>query len=104
MSRIHARHPAAFALALGLAATGVAFADDSSMSRLTGDSYAYFNDLDYHPGGFNTPRAPQGATGLAKASAKDKAKGEDKDKMAQRQTDDRPAKATRRLFHDDGGA
>jgi hypothetical protein len=25
----------------------------------TGDSYAFFNDLDYHPGGFNTARAAQ---------------------------------------------
>ena len=33
-----------------------AVADDNSMSVLTGDSYAYFNDLDYHPGHFNTPR------------------------------------------------
>ncbi|HTL77115.1 MAG TPA: hypothetical protein VL654_12390 [Casimicrobiaceae bacterium] len=42
------------ALALGASA---AFADDSSMSVLTGDSYAYFNHLDNHPGGFNTARA-----------------------------------------------
>ena len=34
-----------------------AFADDSSMSVLTGDSYAFFNDLDYNPGKFNTARA-----------------------------------------------
>lgn len=44
----------AVALALGASA---AFADDSSMSVLTGDSYAYFNHLDNHPGGFNTARA-----------------------------------------------
>ena len=100
MSRIHSRRPAAFVLALGLAAAGVAMADDSSMSRLTGDSYAFFHNLDYHAGGFNTARAPQGAAvGVAKASAKDKGK----DKMAQRQADDRPAKAARGLFHDDGG-
>lgn len=43
----------AVALALGASA---AFADDSSMSVLTGDSYAYFNHLDNHPGGFNTAR------------------------------------------------
>ena len=35
-----------------------AFADDSSMSVLTGDSYAFFNNLDYSPGRFNTARAP----------------------------------------------
>ena len=43
------------ALALG---ASLAFADDSSMSVLTGDSYAFFNNLDYHPGRFNTARAP----------------------------------------------
>ena len=59
MSRIHACRPAAFALALGLAASGAAFADDSSMSRLTGDSYAYFNNLDYSAGHFNVARAAQ---------------------------------------------
>ena len=41
------------------ASAGVASADDSSMSMWTGDSYAFFNDLDYHPGGFNTARAAQ---------------------------------------------
>ena len=39
--------------------TGVAFADDSSMSRLTGDSYAFFNDLDYRAGKFNVARGRQ---------------------------------------------
>ena len=29
------------------------------MSMWTGDSYAYFNNLDNHPGGFNTARAPE---------------------------------------------
>jgi hypothetical protein len=43
------------ALALG---ASFAFADDSSMSVLTGDSYAFFNNLDYHPGRFNTARLP----------------------------------------------
>jgi hypothetical protein len=33
----------AMAAALALGASGVALADDSSMSRLGGDSYAYFN-------------------------------------------------------------
>lgn len=50
----HVRSIVAVALALGASA---AFADDSSMSVLTGDSYAYFNHLDNHPGGFNTARA-----------------------------------------------
>lgn len=44
------------ATALALAASG-ALADDSSMSVLTGDSYAYFNNLDNRPGAFNTARA-----------------------------------------------
>jgi hypothetical protein len=46
------------AAALVLSASA-AFADDSSMSVLTGDSYAYFNQLDYNPGRFNTARAAQ---------------------------------------------
>jgi hypothetical protein len=44
-------------LALGVAR--VAVADDSSMSMYTGDSYAYFNDLDYSLGKFNVARAPR---------------------------------------------
>jgi len=40
------------------ASAGIASADDSSMSMWTGDSYAYFNQLDNHPGSFNTARAP----------------------------------------------
>jgi hypothetical protein len=45
---------------IGLAlVSSFAFADDSSMSVLTGDSYAYFNNLDNNPGRFNTARAPQ---------------------------------------------
>jgi hypothetical protein len=82
------------ALALG---ASFAFADDSSMSRLTGDSYAYFNNLDYHAGGFNTPRAPQGEqpAGVAKAPVKDK--------TAKREAADRPAPRLRSIFHDDGG-
>ena len=50
----YVRSIVAVALALGASA---AFADDSSMSVLTGDSYAYFNRLDNHPGAFNTARA-----------------------------------------------
>jgi len=44
----------AIALALG---ASTAFADDSSMSVLTGDSYAYFHHLDYSAGKFNMARA-----------------------------------------------
>ena len=43
--------------ALAIGASGAAFADDSSMSVLTGDSYAYFNNLDYRAGRFNVARA-----------------------------------------------
>ena len=41
---------------LTLAGTSLAFADDSSMSMYTGDSYAYFNHLDYSLGKFNVAR------------------------------------------------
>jgi hypothetical protein len=34
-----------------------AFADDNSMSVLTGDSYSYFNDLDYNAGRYNAEHA-----------------------------------------------
>jgi len=44
---------AAITLALG---APLALADDNSMSPLTGDSYAFFNGLEYHAGGFNTRR------------------------------------------------
>jgi len=44
---------------LALGASGAAFADDNSMSVLTGDSYAYFNNLEYRAGHFNLARAPQ---------------------------------------------
>jgi len=41
-----------------LASSGAAFADDSSMNILTGDSYAYFNNLDFNLARQNTARAP----------------------------------------------
>lgn len=47
------------AAALAAAASGAALADDSSLSRLTGDSYAFFNDLEYSAGRFNVARAPR---------------------------------------------
>ena len=55
-----------------VSATATAFADDGSMSRLTGDSYAFFNNLDYSLGKFNSPRAPQGEgrDAVAKAPSK----------------------------------
>jgi hypothetical protein len=48
-----ARAITALSLALG---ASLALADDNSMSPLTGDSYAFFNGLDYNPGHFNTRR------------------------------------------------
>jgi hypothetical protein len=44
---------------LVIGASSGALADDNSMSVLTGDSYAYFNNLDYRSGHFNVARAPQ---------------------------------------------
>jgi hypothetical protein len=67
------RKPRAVVAALALTVCGVAFADDNSMSRWTGDSYAYFNDLDYSPGHFNVARAPRGddQTVVAKSQFQD---------------------------------
>jgi hypothetical protein len=61
MSRKHSLHPVrrVMAATLILAASSAAFADDNSMSVLTGDSYAYFNDLEYSAGRFNVARAAQ---------------------------------------------
>jgi len=55
-----------------LSATATAFADDGSMSRLTGDSYAFFNNLDYSLGKFNTPRPPnaEGRDAITKGPSK----------------------------------
>jgi hypothetical protein len=58
---------------LALGAARVASADDSSMSMYTGDSYAYFNNLDYSLGKFNvarTPRAEQPGA-IVKSPARD---------------------------------
>lgn len=67
MSRNRASVRSAFILAAmaALAASNLAFADDSSMSMLTGESYAYFNNLDYSLGKFNVARAAPGVTRLA---------------------------------------
>lgn len=66
--------------AAALTASGVAIADDSSISMWTGDSYAYFNNLDYSAGKFNTARAPR--TEEQKALAK--SPGKEQDKVEQR--------------------
>ncbi|HEY1328178.1 MAG TPA: hypothetical protein VGI14_14645 [Casimicrobiaceae bacterium] len=67
MSRQHTfvRRTAFLAAFAALAASTAAFADDSSMSVWTGDSYAYFNGLDYSLGKFNVARGPSKATLLA---------------------------------------
>jgi hypothetical protein len=61
MSRKHSHSPVRLVAVatLILGASGAAFADDNSMSVLTGDSYAYFNNLDYSAGHFNMARASQ---------------------------------------------
>ena len=47
------------AASLASCVAGIALADDSSMSMWTGDSYAYFNNLEYSAGKFNMARAPR---------------------------------------------
>ena len=46
------------------------------MSMWTGDSYAFFNNLDYSAGPFNMARAPQDTEAMA---AREPAKAADKD-------------------------
>jgi hypothetical protein len=48
-----------------LAASQFASADDNSMSPLTGDSYAYFNGLEYSLGKFNVAKGAQATTRFA---------------------------------------
>ena len=52
----------------------IASADDNSMSVLTGESYAYFNHLDYSAGKFNVARAPlpNGVGSAMQAQARDR--------------------------------
>lgn len=88
--------------ALGLTASGVALADDNSMSMWTGDSYAYFNNLDYSPGKFNTARAPrtEEQNAVAKLPRKDQDKVEQRGMLATR-----PSRGILTSpFHDDNGA
>ena len=60
MFHLNTRFCSKLACAAALAScASFALADDSSMSVLTGDSYAFFNHLDYSAGRFNTARAPQ---------------------------------------------
>ena len=78
-------------------ATGTAFADDGSMSRLTGDSYAFFNNLDYSLGKFNTPRVPQagGRDASAKGASKTGRDGESPMVSSTRPQAAKPADAIR---------
>jgi len=59
----------AIATSLALGATGVAHADDSSMSMYTGDSYAYFNNQDYTLGKFNVARTGERPSVLVQSPA-----------------------------------
>jgi hypothetical protein len=89
--------------AVALAATsGVAFADDSSMSMWTGDSYAYFNNLDYGLGKFNVARTSPGsdASTVAKSRRQDAPKPESRVLLATRPSKGTPTSP----FSDDKGA
>ena len=104
MSRKAAIRRAAFAVAaLAVTSSSLVFADDNSMSRLTGDSYAFFNNLDYNPGKFNTAKAPanEGDSAVAKAG-KDTVK--DTGKVEKGRTSPRPSSAASTLFRNDAGA
>jgi hypothetical protein len=86
--------------AVAITVSGVALADDSSMSRWTGDSYAFFNNLDYSPGHFNTARAPNADYSMA-VKSHDKEHGADQPIMLAT----RPSRITPRSpFRDDTGA
>jgi len=93
----------AFALAaLAATSSSLVFADDNSMSRLTGDSYAFFNNLNFSPGKFNTAKASanEGDTSVAKAG---KDNGRDVGKAEPRPTGARPSSASS-VFRNDTGA
>ena len=109
MSRKAAIRRAAFAVAaLAVTSSSLVFADDNSMSRLTGDSYAFFNNLDYNPGKFNTAKAPanEGDSAVAKAG-KDvggKDAGKDTGRAGKGRTSPRPSAAASSVFRNDTGA
>ena len=87
--------------AIALGASGAALADDSSMSQWTGDSYAYFNNLDYSLGKFNVARAPMGSdSAVAKSRRQDAPKPESRVLLATRPSRGIPASP----FSDDKGA
>ena len=104
MYRINTRSCSKLACGAALAlCASFAHADDSSMSVLTGDSYAFFNNLDYNPGKFNTAKAPanEGDSAVAKAG-----KDTDKDpgKAEKGRTSPRPSAAASSVFRNDTGA
>lgn len=79
----------------------LALADDSSMSVMTGDSYAFFNNLDYRAGHFNIARAPQAQERNAVVEMPRKAPAlADKPILLA----DRPGVTLRSPFRDDTGA
>ena len=91
---------AATLVAGGAALSGVALADDSSMSMWTGDSYAYFHDLDYSLGKFNTARNAHAHDEAPDATTPRKDKAEKPVMLATR-----PSGPTRtNPFRDDTGA
>ncbi|HLX27328.1 MAG TPA: hypothetical protein VKV24_02435 [Casimicrobiaceae bacterium] len=91
---------AAATLALG---TSAAFADDSSMSVLTGESYAYFNHLDYSLGKFNIARAAdaQGRNAVVRMPVKPRDAGQTEKPIM---LADQPRITLRSPFRDDTGA
>lgn len=97
----HMQLVAAAALALG---TSAAFADDSSMSVLTGESYAYFHHLDYSLGKFNMARAAQahGGDAVVRMPVKPRDASEQAGKPIM--LADQPRISLRSPFRDDTGA
>lgn len=90
------------ATALSIGAAGAALADDSSMSMYTGDSYAFFNGLDYGLGKFNVAHGGHMDVPMAvvKSPAAAPAQKERRNLLATRPT----SGARTRPFRDDTGA
>lgn len=98
------------AAALTLCASA-ALADDNSMSVLTGESYAYFNHLDYSAGRFNVAHAPQGGdTAMQSQQLRERDTAMKMPQAPHDATDEpillaeRPGIASRSPFRDDTGA
>ncbi len=96
-SNSHLHLAAAMLVALG--ASNAALADDNSMSVLTGDSYAFFNGLEYRAGHFNVPRLQRASptTGMAATPGKEPAKVENADDR--RKAGDKPILLADRPLH-----